>query len=237
MLTETITSLLCLPAWWFAAPMMERRRQERLLRARCAETRSLVLTYDDGPGPSLTPKLLRLLGSYGARATFFLAGFRAEENPAIADAIVAAGHEVGCHGQDHVHAWRCWPWRNLADVNLGYESLARWVRPDGFYRPPFGKMTPLTWTALRRRGAAIGWWTIAAGDVREELPPVTTGVVEATREGGGVVLLHDFDRGPEREAFVLRSTELLLDAAARYDWTVCTLGELLRPSPELRRAA
>ena len=237
MLTEAITSLLCLPAWWFAAPMLERRRQERLLRKRCAETRTLVLTYDDGPGVSLTPKLLKLLGSRGVRATFFLAGFRAQENPGVADAITAAGHEVGCHGQDHVHAWRSWPWRNIADVSTGYKSLSRWVSPDGVYRPPFGKMTPLTWTALRRRGAPIGWWTIAAGDVRETLPPVTTAVVEVTRDGGGIVLLHDFDRGADREAFVLQSTEFLLDAAARNGWTVATLGELLTTSPGLRHAA
>jgi hypothetical protein len=87
-------------------------------------------------------------------------------------------------------------------------------------------MTPVTWSAVRRRAAPLGWWTIAAGDVREHLPPVETAVERAERDGGGVVLLHDFDRGEGRIGFVLEATELLLDAAGRNGWKVRTLGEL-----------
>jgi peptidoglycan/xylan/chitin deacetylase (PgdA/CDA1 family) len=193
------------------------------------------LTYDDGPGEKLTPTLLDLLGTRGVRATFFLAGFRAVEHPRVVDRIVSEGHEVGCHGDEHLHAWRTWPWRTVSDVTAGYRKLARWVPGNGLYRPPFGKMTPLTWAAVRRRRAPIGWWTIAAGDVMAEPPGVTTAAEQAKEFGGGVVLLHDFDRGNERAQFVLESTELLLDrAAAGHRRGVRVVGKDPRPADTKR---
>ncbi len=229
MIVTTLTATLAVPAAaasWYLAPMAARRRQERRLRSICAESRTLVLTYDDGPGPELTPRLLDLLDSRGARATFFVLGARAVEDPALVDRIVDAGHEVACHTYRHLNAWYTLPWRGVADVDAGYRSLARWVPDDGPFRPPHGKMTLTTWAALRRRRAPIGWWTINGGDVRNELPPATTAVAQAKRAGGGIVLLHDADREPERNEFVLQSTELLLDAAREHGWSVRTFGEL-----------
>ncbi|MHC4217257.1 MAG: polysaccharide deacetylase family protein [Planctomycetota bacterium] len=213
-------------AGWYLGPMVAKRLQQRRLQALCVAERTLVLTYDDGPGEKLTPEILDLLKARGAKATFFLAGFRATEHPRVVDRIVSEGHEVGCHGDAHLHAWRTWPWRTVSDVTSGYRKLARWVPGNGLYRPPFGKMTPLTWAALRRRRAPIGWWTIAGGDVVAEPPCVTTAAKRAARGGGGVVLLHDFDRGRERADFVLKATDLLLDAAGEHGWAVRTLGEL-----------
>jgi peptidoglycan/xylan/chitin deacetylase (PgdA/CDA1 family) len=228
-ITAALTASLFLPAAaaaWYLGPTLAKRHQQRRLRALCAATRSLVLTYDDGPGEELTPKLLELLGARGARATFFLVGSRAAEHTEIARRIAEEGHEVGCHGDEHINAWRAWPWRTVSDVTTGYRKLSAWVPDDGMYRPPFGKMTPLTWALLRRRRAPIGWWTIAGGDVMEEPPPVTTAAERAAQHGGGVVLLHDFDRGNDRAEFVLTSTGLLLDAAEEHGWSVKTLGEL-----------
>ncbi|MHC4785994.1 MAG: polysaccharide deacetylase family protein, partial [Planctomycetota bacterium] len=75
MIPAAITAALCLPATvagWYAGPMLAKRCQQRRLQARCAATRTLVLTYDDGPSAELTPRLLELLGARGVRATFFL---------------------------------------------------------------------------------------------------------------------------------------------------------------------
>ena len=229
MIDAALTIGLSLPAavaGWYLPPLIARRRQEHLLRNQCFAARSLVLTYDDGPGPDLTPRLLDLLESRGVKATFFLAGFRAVKHSQIVDLVAAAGHEIGCHSHEHLNSWYTWPWRGVGDITSGYETLAKWVPPDGPYRPPHGKMTPMTWAAIRRRRASLAWWTISAGDVEDPLPQVGGAAVEALKAGGGVVLLHDFDRGPERAEFVLSSTELLLDTAEEQGWTVCTLSEL-----------
>ncbi len=229
MIAATLTATLAVPAVaasWYLAPMAVRRRHEHRLRSICAASGTLVLTYDDGPGPQLTPRLLDLLDSRGAKATFFVVGARAARAPELVDRIVDAGHEVACHTYRHLNAWYTLPWRGVADVDAGYRSLARWVPDDGPFRPPHGKMTLMTWAALRRRRAPIGWWTINGGDVRNELPPATTAVAQAKRVGGGIVLLHDVDRTEERNEFVLQSTELLLDAAREHGWSVRTFGEL-----------
>lgn len=94
------------------------------------------------------------------------------------------------------------------------------------FRPPYGKMTLPTWAALRRRHVSIGWWTITAGDVRHTLPRPEEAAQRAARQGGGVVLLHDFHRCPDRAAFVLRATRCLLETAARRGWALRTLGGL-----------
>lgn len=229
MITAALAASVSVPAFaagWFVAPMVARRRQERRLRALCRARGRLALTYDDGPGADLTPRLLELLESRGCRATFFVVGARAAEEPALVDRIAAGGHEVACHTHEHLNAWRALPWRSVRDVRAGYESLSRWVPGDGPFRPPHGKMTLATWVALRRRRAPIGWWTIDGGDVDEMLPSPDEAAARARAYGGGVVLLHDADREPERDEFVLESTRLLLDSAADEGWEVRTFGEL-----------
>jgi len=193
----------------------------------CASTGSLVLTYDDGPGPRVTPCLLALLQTRGVRATFFVTGARAAAHPELVDAIKQAGHDIGCHTQDHLNAWQVPPGQAIADIRDGYRTLAHWIPPDGLFRPPYGKMTVHTCATLRRRRAAIAWWTINAGDVRRVLPRPDQAARRAQRHGGGVVLLHDCHREHERAAFVLKSTETLLSTAEREGYNVRTFRALM----------
>ncbi|MEW6252352.1 MAG: hypothetical protein AB1716_17070, partial [Planctomycetota bacterium] len=103
--------------------------------------------------------------------------------------------------------------------------------PRPLYRPPYGKLNLASWLALRRRGARLAWWTVDSGDTHRTLPDPAAVVERVRRAGGGVVLMHDFDRDPPndvpRAAFVLRLTELLLQAAGREGWRVRPLGEIL----------
>jgi peptidoglycan-N-acetylglucosamine deacetylase len=219
-------------ASYYALPHGLRQWQQRRLRRLCASNCLLALTYDDGPGALLTPRLLDLLDRRQSKATFFLAGFRAQEHPAIAQRIADAGHQVGCHSDRHLNAWKTWPWKAVKDIDAGYETLSRWVASDGMFRPPHGKLTLATWDALRRRRAPIGWWTIASGDTYAKLPRPEVIVQRVRQGGGGVVVMHDFDRSPERVEFVLQTTDQLLEAAAREGWRVCTLQDLRRNRAE-----
>lgn len=230
----TGTALACTGAL-YTAPMLMRTLQVRGLAEQCRATGTLVLSYDDGPGLSLTPKLLALLADHDAPATFFFAGARAMNHPGVVDDVAAAGHEIGCHSLAHLNAWRHPPWRSVADIRAGYAQLARWIEPDALYRPPCGKLDMVSWLALRSRGAALGWWTIVAGDVNDELGDPTHAAQQARASNGGVVLLHDFDRGPERESFVLESTRHLLEAARANQWTIRTLSNLMKE--DTRRVA
>lgn len=196
------------------------------LHGLCRRHRALVLTYDDGPGMGLSRGLVELLASHDSKVTFFLLGRRVVEDSETVDLVQAAGHELGVHSFDHCNALKTEGARAVADIEAGYAAAARWVPSNGLFRPPHGKLSFATWRALRNRGARICWWTVDSGDTWAELPSPQRTVDAVLRAGGGVVLMHDFDRGPEREAFVLETTRLLLEAAKREGLRVMTLSEL-----------
>jgi len=64
--------------------------------------KKVAFTFDDGPNPDLTPRLLDLLDNHAARATFFLIGRNVERYPRLAGEIAARGHEIGNHTQNHL---------------------------------------------------------------------------------------------------------------------------------------
>jgi peptidoglycan/xylan/chitin deacetylase (PgdA/CDA1 family) len=198
----------------------------RGLRNRVRQGRVLALTYDDGPSRSLTPELLKLLRSYNAKASFFMLGRSARQNTDIAKAVALEGHDVGCHSGEHLNAWKVSPWRAVADINAGYQQLSPWVAANGMYRPPHGKITLPTYIAVHRRRALLSWWTLDSGDTQTPLPRPQEVVEHVVREGGGIVLMHDLDRSPERNGFVLETTSKLLRAAETESITVKRLSEI-----------
>ena len=210
-----------------ACPHLARRAGEARLRRLACSRRVLVLTYDDGPS-SLTPTLLAKLARHGARATFFMLGRRAAALPEVASAVAGAGHEVGSHSQEHLNAWKSTPWRVVRDTLEGMAAVERCAGEPRLYRPPYGKLTAWSWWASRRRGARLGWWTVDSGDTRDELPDPRALAESVVTAGGGVVLLHDLARTPERDAYVLAATEELLARAAQAGLRVVSLGELSR---------
>jgi len=211
----------------YFGPHLLRIAGQRRLQRLCSERHALVLTYDDGPGERVTMPLLELLDRHGARATFFFLGMRAAEHPERAASVADRGHELGCHSQRHLHAWKEPPWTIYSDIERGYATLSRWLPSNAIFRPPYGKLALANWLSARMRGARIGWWTIDSGDCHEPLPDVETASRRIRENGGGVVLLHDCDRDPEADAFVLRATEILLAQAEADGLTVMSLGELL----------
>jgi peptidoglycan/xylan/chitin deacetylase (PgdA/CDA1 family) len=201
------------------------------LQQRVARRRALVLTYDDGPSSGLTPELLDLLGTYQAKATFFVLGFRAMANEGMLVRMQREGHEIACHGHHHLSAWTAWPWKVVSNIGAGYRAIAPWASRTAPYRPPYGRFSlPVALSVLYRR-APIGWWTIDSGDTHAVLPEPQQVADRVARAGGGVVLLHDYDRERERAEFVLQTTELLLKTAQREGMTVCRFSDLWKPAP------
>jgi len=210
----------------YFAPWFWRRYRMHRVRKEVVKNRILALTYDDGPSVGLTPQLLDMLHSRHARATFFMLGRSAQQHPEIAARVVEEGHDVGCHSDQHLNAWKVPPAEAVADIDAGYERLSPWILADGMFRPPHGKMTLPTYRSIRRRGAPVWWWTIDSGDTREELPAPHQVADRVRREGGGIVLMHDLDRTQKRNDFVLELTAALLDVARQESFQVAGLGEL-----------
>jgi peptidoglycan/xylan/chitin deacetylase (PgdA/CDA1 family) len=205
--------------------------RRRALARYAQRRRVLVLSYDDGPGEDLTPRVAAMLRAASARATFFLLGRQAVRYPDLVELLYRDGHELACHSNQHLHAWKTWPWRVREDIDGGYRVLSPWVPPGGLFRPPFGKTTPFTRRQLRRRGAVAVIWTHDSGDTRRALSKPCDFVNSVFEAEGGVVLLHDFDRdGADRglrSSFVLEVTGMILEGLASRGLSLCTVGELL----------
>jgi peptidoglycan-N-acetylglucosamine deacetylase len=223
---EVLAGVAGLGSAAYLMPAVWRLAWSSALRRKLGRDRALFLTYDDGPSRGVTPSLLDLLQSGGARATFFMLGRSAQQYPEIADRVTREGHDVGCHSDQHLNAWKVTPWRAMADIDAGYDRLGSWVGRDGMFRPPYGKMTALTYWAVRNRGAKVWWWTIDSGDTGKTLTSPGKVADAVVKQGGGIILLHDIDRSKERDEFVLQTTATLLEAAGKNSIKIKRLSEL-----------
>jgi peptidoglycan/xylan/chitin deacetylase (PgdA/CDA1 family) len=187
------------------------------LPAAATARQEVAVTFDDGPDPAVTPRLLDLLDERRAVGTFFCIGERAAAHPKLVREIVARGHSVESHS--HWHAWGFgWkgPWRLRRDVASAQRAIedAAGVSPR-FFRAPFGVRNPMLAPTLASLGLSYVSWTrrgfdAVDGDAARVLRRLTR------RLGAGdILLLHDGSVvGERRERTALRVLPGLLTSLA-----------------------
>lgn len=124
-----------------------------------AGERSICLTFDDGPDPFYTPKILDILAKYQAKASFFVLGQAAERFPSLVERMVADGHSIGNHTYSHQHPWM------ISSAFAKYEvmrasDIIRDItgNPPRWFRPPFGRLrTAMRKQAHRDRMTTVLW--------------------------------------------------------------------------------
>jgi peptidoglycan/xylan/chitin deacetylase (PgdA/CDA1 family) len=125
----------------------------------------LALTFDDGPNPVWTPRLLDILANYGVRATFFLVGSHASSEPALVRRIVAAGHLIGNHSWSHPNlafTLRSRVEEELVRTSQTLEQISS--KPVRFFRPPFGARRPIVFRTARDLGMTPVLWNAMTSD-------------------------------------------------------------------------
>jgi len=155
-------------------------------------TGTVALTFDDGPNPAMTPRLLDLLERHGARATFFLIGRFVEAEPGLAAEIAARGHLIGNHTATHPSlVWRS-PGRIAGELTRCQEAIERATgRRPAWLRPPYGFRGPHLQRIARRAGLGrIAMWSVTGYDWTPQPPDRLIGRLGRVR-GGDIVLLHD----------------------------------------------
>lgn len=158
------------------------------------DARGVALTFDDGPSPEHTPKVLDLLDQAGVKATFFVIGRKAEAHPEIVREIAARGHAIGLHGYAHD---RLFALRSAsaveADLRRGADALERvaGARPT-LFRPPIGHTNPRIARAALSLDLDVVGWSIRGLDglARSRADRVAARVIPRLRDGA-IVLLHD----------------------------------------------
>jgi len=177
---------------WHAAPALTARGPLRARIGGPGRPGGVALTFDDGPHPEGTPAVLQELATLGWTATFFLLGSQVRRHPGLAAAVVAAGHEVAVHGDEHRNHLAHGPAWAAADLDRAAAAItgATAVRPRWF-RPPYGVLTGGTLRAARHRSLTPVLWTAWGRDWEPSTPER---VVEHLRPGlrsGAILLLHD----------------------------------------------
>lgn len=152
----------------------------------------IALTFDDGPDPDSTPRVLDALSAANVPATFFVLASRVQLFPGVLEKVVAAGHEIALHGLDH-RAYIDFSPQELAARTARARAIVeeasgtrlRWVRP------PYGKLTLRGWAALERMGLDAVLWGPSLWDSREASDTERIDRALTGAASGSIVLAHD----------------------------------------------
>jgi len=160
--------------------------------------REIALTFDDGPDPATTPRVLDMLAARGARSTFFCVGRRVETNRDVAAEIARRGHRVENHSYRHRNAFWFLPPALLRDeIERAQDAIATATgRAPRLFRAPAGIRSPLLEPALARAGLDLVAWTrrgfdTVSGDAGRVLARLARGLAP-----GDILLLHDGSSAP-----------------------------------------
>ncbi len=151
----------------------------------------IAITFDDGPDEQCTPVLLELLAQAGARATFFPIAQRAQRHPGLIARMLAEGHGVGVHCEEHVrHSSRDEAW-GQRDADCALQRLRELGARPRLWRTPWGDLAPWSERVAAERGLRIVGWDVDTHDWRGDS---AVDMFAATRPGlvaGAIVLAHD----------------------------------------------
>ncbi|MBI5486692.1 MAG: polysaccharide deacetylase family protein [Deltaproteobacteria bacterium] len=212
--------------------------------------RRLLLTFDDGPFPETTPRLLEILAREKVHAVFFVVAGRVDETPLrrngrrMVQQIIAGGHVVGNHSFNHPHlvslaeeGWR----QQIQRAHAAIFSAIDYA--PTLFRPPYGHFNGAIDRYLTYRGYTRVHWTYVADEFRGRSPEVMTrGIMEqfAERERlgrnlGGILLLHDsHERSVDCAGVLIRRLKAenctLLDAGDDDIWRFVDVGEFFQPA-------
>lgn len=153
----------------------------------------VALTFDDGPDPEVTPRVLDLLDRRGARATFFCIGELVERHPELTREIARRGHRVENHSHRHLNRFALLGPGGLGrEIDRAQEAIAAVTgRRPGLFRPPAGIRSPLLEPLLARRGLWLASWTRRGYDTVRSDPGRVLAALVRDLADGDVLLLHD----------------------------------------------
>ncbi len=197
----------------------------RVYRSVDTKSKRIALTFDDGPHPYLTERILKILERYGIKATFFMIGTNVREYPSVAAEVIAQGHEVGNHTYSHLHM-------NKTDLDhLGREiamcedtlkELCEYT--PHLFRPPEGVVKDYVETCAEKGNYKMILWSLDTRDWEvKNAEKIAQTVLDGIRPGD-IILMHDFighgSKTPE-------ALEALLPRLLALGYEPVTVSELL----------
>jgi peptidoglycan-N-acetylglucosamine deacetylase len=193
-------------------------------------TNMVALTFDDGPDPVFTPRLLSLLGEHNVRATFFVLGSRVEQQPELVHRMVQEGHLLGNHTWSHQALPLLSRPERLREIRRCHKALPPQARR--LLRPPYGYQDLQSRLDALRLGYEVVTWNAAADDCGDADHHAIADRIVHEVKPGAIVLLHDSlylstdHQYKNREAMLEALAQVLPDLCKSYRFV--TVEELLR---------
>lgn len=154
--------------------------------------RLVALTFDDGPWPGQTDRILDVLDEAGVKATFFLVGRQVKRHPGIARRVVRAGHDVGTHTYGHVYLPGMRPSAARKQIVSGKKAVERISDHENTWiRPPYGAIDARSWSVIRRLKMRVVLWDVDSRDWTKPGSRRIENTVVRTTRPGSVILMHD----------------------------------------------
>ncbi len=161
------------------------------------QERVLYLSFDDGPHPEATPFVLAQLAIFNAKASFFCIGKNVQLHPPVYDSIIAAGHVVGNHTQNHMNGWKNKTANYIKEIQEATKSIR-----SNLFRPPYGRISFAQIKALRSAPSLpqdIIMWDVLSGDFDTTINGEQCAQNVIQQAGpGSIIVFHDSAKAMDR---------------------------------------
>ena len=189
-----------------------------------------ALTFDDGPDPVFTPRLLAVLHKHQAKATFFMVGKAAERHPNIVKEVAVAGHAIGNHSWDHPSFPLITRRERWAQIRACEKAIAPYGQR--LFRPPYGDQSLLSRLEASWLGYQVIMYSLTAVDWLDHDAEWMKNRMMTRIQNGSILLLHDSlfhyrdNRYADRDPMLNGLDGLLKELGGRF--TFVTIPELIR---------
>lgn len=159
-----------------------------LFREKPTDTKpgTVYITFDDGPEPKVTPRVLDTLDRYGIKATFFMVGENVSRHPMLFNEVVKRGHAIGNHTFHHVKGWKLGVKEYLKEIHEGEK-----ITGSRLFRPPHGFLTPFQLRAVKRSHKVVMFDIVTRDyDFHITAPEILLIVKKYVRDGS-IIVFHD----------------------------------------------
>lgn len=171
----------------------------------CRQGKAVYLTFDDGPIPEVTPRVLEILDRYGVKATFFMVGENIDKHPEVFAQVVKGGHAIGNHTYNHMKGWKVSTRTYMENVAKWEEAVMRNYPNDQavpvphLFRPPYGRTWVWERKAVSQKGYRIYLWDVLTRDYNpRRTPEAMLAQIKHSTRPGSIINFHDSVKSNER---------------------------------------
>jgi peptidoglycan/xylan/chitin deacetylase (PgdA/CDA1 family) len=191
--------------YWIKTHWLVKKLFSKYIWSIPVSSKTVYLTFDDGPTPEITEWVLSQLQQFNSKATFFCIGYNIAQNRGIFDKISASGHTIGNHTYNHMNGWHTDDETYLENVNACEKEITG--NNKNLFRPPYGKLSRKQAKALLEKDYKIIMWDVLSADFDQTITKekCLDNVIKNIRPGS-IIIFHDSVKASENLKYALPKT-------------------------------